>query len=89
MEEETHKYQKRTVLEDVPDSLCPAGQQEQEFRAQWKRDWGRTERIGVFLKHTVVVSGGDAFAKDCPSGSERGLSISALFKGSLVLLRPP
>lgn len=39
--------------------------------------------MGVFLKHTVVVSGGDGFAEDCSSGSERGLSISALFKGSL------
>lgn len=39
--QETHKYQKRTAHEDVPDSVCPAGQQEQEFRAQWKRDWGR------------------------------------------------
>lgn len=82
MGQETYKYRKKIVHEDVPDSVCPAGQQEEEFRAQWKRDGGRTTRMGVFLKYTVV-SGGDRFAKGCSSGSERGLSISARFKDSL------
>lgn len=67
--QETHKYRKKIVHEGVPDSVCPAGQQEQEFRAQWKRAGGRTTRTGVFLKYTVV-SGANRFAKSC---SEREL----------------
>lgn len=43
MGQETYKYRKKIVHEDVPDSVCPAGQQEEEFRAQWKRDRGTEE----------------------------------------------
>lgn len=59
------------------------------FRTQRKLGQGRTEGRGVFLKHTVVVGDGDSFMKDGSSGSEICVSISALLKVVLDLLKSP